>query len=116
MVALRITATSRGGVIRLRTRRVNERRMLLEVEDNGPGIPQAIRARIFDPFFTTKPAGVGTGLGLSIVLSVVREHGGQVRLQSPPQGGASKSNFLPQQSASERKRERRRQESRKIVC
>src|SRR5919108_1355599 len=79
---------SRGGVIRLRTRRMNDRRVLLEVEDNGPGIPLAIQARIFDPFFTTKPVGVGTGLGLSIVLSVVREHGGQVRLQSPPQGGA----------------------------
>lgn len=93
----------RGGVIRLRTRRVNDRRVLLEVEDNGPGIPQAIQARIFDPFFTTKPPGVGTGLGLSIVLSVVREHGGQVRLQSPRQGGALFQIELP--AATERQRE-----------
>jgi signal transduction histidine kinase/FixJ family two-component response regulator len=77
-----------GGTIRLRTKRTGERLVLLEVADNGPGIPQAILARIFDPFFTTKPAGVGTGLGLSIVLSVVREHGGQVHVLSPPQGGA----------------------------
>jgi signal transduction histidine kinase/CheY-like chemotaxis protein len=77
-----------GGTIRLRTKRIAERRVLLEVADNGPGIPQAILARIFDPFFTTKPAGVGTGLGLAIVLSVVREHGGQVHVLSPPQGGA----------------------------
>jgi len=77
-----------GGTIRLRTTRIGERRVLLEVADNGPGIPQAILARIFDPFFTTKPAGVGTGLGLAIVLSVVREHGGQVHVLSPPQGGA----------------------------
>ncbi len=77
-----------GGTIRLRTKRIGERRVLLEVADNGPGIPQAILARIFDPFFTTKPAGVGTGLGLAIVLSVVREHGGQVHVLSPPQGGA----------------------------
>ncbi len=78
----------RGGTIRIRTKRIRERRVLLEVEDDGPGIPQAIQARIFDPFFTTKPAGVGTGLGLAIVLSVVREHGGQVHVSSPPKGGA----------------------------
>jgi signal transduction histidine kinase/ActR/RegA family two-component response regulator len=77
-----------GGTIRLRTKRIGERRVLLEIADNGPGIPRAILARIFDPFFTTKPAGVGTGLGLAIVLSVVREHGGQVHVVSPPQGGA----------------------------
>jgi signal transduction histidine kinase/ActR/RegA family two-component response regulator len=77
-----------GGTIRLRTKRIAERTVLLEVADNGPGIPQAILARIFDPFFTTKPAGVGTGLGLAIVLDVVREHGGQVHVLSPPQGGA----------------------------
>ncbi len=94
---------NQGGVIRLRTRRPSERRVLLEVEDNGPGIPQAIQARIFDPFFTTKPAGVGTGLGLSIVLSVVREHGGSVRLQSPLQGGALFQVELP--AATERQQE-----------
>jgi signal transduction histidine kinase/FixJ family two-component response regulator len=77
-----------AGSIQLRTKRIGERRVLLEVADNGPGIPQAILARIFDPFFTTKPAGVGTGLGLAIVLSVVREHGGKVNVLSPPQGGA----------------------------
>jgi len=93
------------GIIRLRTRRIGEQRVLLEVEDNGPGIPPAIQARIFDPFFTTKPAGVGTGLGLAIVLSVVREHGGRVQVVSPPQGGAvfqvelpAASQTLPEQS------------------
>ena len=77
-----------GGTIRLRTARDGDRRVVLEVRDDGPGIPEAIQACIFDPFFTTKPAGVGTGLGLAIVLSVVREHGGQVKLSNLPGGGA----------------------------
>ncbi len=92
-----------GGVIRLRTRTGGGRSVLLEVQDSGPGIPQAIQARIFDPFFTTKPAGVGTGLGLSIVMSVVREHGGSVHLQSPPQGGALFQIEIP--AATERQQE-----------
>jgi CheY-like chemotaxis protein/two-component sensor histidine kinase len=88
-----------GGTIRLRTKRIAERKVLLEVADNGPGIPPSILARIFDPFFTTKPAGVGTGLGLAIVLSVVREHGGQVHVLSPPQGGAVFQVELPAAAA-----------------
>lgn len=90
---------NRGGTIRLRTRRIGERRMVLEVEDDGPGVPQAILARIFDPFFTTKPAGVGTGLGLAIVLGVVREHGGRVQVMNPPGGGALFQIELPLASA-----------------
>jgi signal transduction histidine kinase/CheY-like chemotaxis protein len=83
-----IEQQGRGGIIRLRTRNVGQQRVHLEVEDNGPGIPQTILARIFDPFFTTKPAGVGTGLGLAIVLSVVREHGGRVQVSRSREGGA----------------------------
>jgi signal transduction histidine kinase/ActR/RegA family two-component response regulator len=77
----------RDGVVRIRTR-AEGARVILEVADNGPGIPEAILARVFDPFFTTKPAGVGTGLGLAIVLALVRQHGGQVHVENPPGGGA----------------------------
>jgi two-component system NtrC family sensor kinase len=83
-----IEQRGQGGTIRLSTKRIGERRALLEVSDDGPGIPEAIASRIFDPFFTTKPAGIGTGLGLAIVLGIVREHGGQVHAASPPRGGA----------------------------
>jgi signal transduction histidine kinase/ActR/RegA family two-component response regulator len=81
--------------IRVSTRRVSGNRVLLEVADNGSGIPASIQNRIFDPFFTTKPAGVGTGLGLSIVASIVREHGGEVRVSSMPGEGSVFSVELP---------------------
>jgi signal transduction histidine kinase/CheY-like chemotaxis protein len=83
-----IVSEGKAGTIRLRTVRKGDSRIILQVVDDGPGIPQTILARIFDPFFTTKPAGVGTGLGLAIVLSVVREHGGQVSVSSPLEGGS----------------------------
>src|SRR5262249_46766811 len=54
-----------GGVVRVRTRRRGNE-MLIEVEDNGPGISAENQAKLFDPFFTTKDVGEGTGLGLSI--------------------------------------------------
>jgi signal transduction histidine kinase/ActR/RegA family two-component response regulator len=90
-----ISAEGRPGTIHLRTSRSGSARVQLQVTDDGPGIPPAILARIFDPFFTTKPAGEGTGLGLSIVLSVVREHGGQVHVSSLPGTGATFTVELP---------------------
>ncbi len=96
-----IEQRGKGGTIRLSTKRIGESRALLEVSDDGPGIPKAIAARIFDPFFTTKPAGIGTGLGLAIVLGIVREHGGQVNVASPPRGGAVFSLEFPAVRAEE---------------
>ncbi len=58
------------------------------VEDDGPGIPQENLGRVFDPFFTTKPAEVGTGLGLSICHGIIGEHGGTIRVENRPEGGA----------------------------
>ena len=58
--------------------------ILVEIGDNGPGIPPEIQTRIFEPFFTTKDVGEGTGIGLDIVGRVVRGHGGDIRLESVP--------------------------------
>jgi CheY-like chemotaxis protein len=59
------------------------------VADNGPGIDTERIDRIFNPFYTTKPVGQGTGLGLSISDGIVHEHGGRIRVESPPGQGAT---------------------------
>ena len=58
--------------------------ILVEIRDSGPGIPAEIRDRIFEPFFTTKQVGEGTGLGLDAVYRIVKQHRGQVLVESAP--------------------------------
>jgi PAS domain S-box-containing protein len=76
------------GSIRVRTRKTPVGRVSFEILDSGPGIPQEIIPRIFDPFFSTKPSGAGTGLGLSITCGIVKEHGGDISVQSQLGHGA----------------------------
>jgi signal transduction histidine kinase len=73
--------------IRVRSR-AEGAKVLIEVEDTGPGVAEAVRPFIFQPFFTTKPRGKGTGLGLSLVRNTARQHGGDVRVEEAPGGGA----------------------------
>ena len=65
------------------------------VADNGPGIPEPLRARIFEPYFTTKPIGVGTGVGLAVSLGIVEAHGGTLKVDCPNEGGAVFAIALP---------------------
>ncbi len=64
--------------------RLDQTQIVVEITDNGPGIPADITSKIFDPFFTTKPQGKGTGLGLDTVYRIVRQHKGDIRVDSVP--------------------------------
>ncbi|MBW2036083.1 MAG: PAS domain S-box protein [Deltaproteobacteria bacterium] len=65
------------------------------IQDTGSGIPRKIINKIFDPFFTTKPTGRGTGLGLSISYGIIKEHNGQISVQSEPGKGSTFTVTLP---------------------
>jgi signal transduction histidine kinase len=71
------------GELQVRTFR-EDHFVVVEIGDNGPGIPPEIRPHIFDPFFTTKGVGEGTGLGLNTVQTIVRKHGGNIQVDSKP--------------------------------
>jgi signal transduction histidine kinase len=58
--------------------------VMVEVADNGPGIPPEVQAHIFEPFYTTKGAGFGTGLGLDISHRIVLQHDGTIEVRSEP--------------------------------
>ncbi len=83
-----IQAVAERGTVILHTGPGAPGRVQVSVSDDGPGIPPELVERIFEPFFTTKPEGQGTGLGLSICYRIAEEHGGLIRLESPPEGGA----------------------------
>ena len=81
--AARETAGYGPGQVRVRTAR-EDGRVLVEISDDGPGIPEEIMDHIFEPFFTTKEVGSGVGLGLDIARRAVGRHGGEIRATSEP--------------------------------
>ena len=87
-------AIEKQGVIRIRTR-AEGGRILVQVSDNGSGIPADKLDRIFEPFFTTKPVGKGTGLGLSIAYDIVKKHGGEITVESEVGRGTTFTVSLP---------------------
>jgi signal transduction histidine kinase len=91
-----VDAMPEGGTLQVRTKK-EPTDILVEIRDNGSGIPPDLKSRIFEPFLTTKPVGEGTGLGLDTVARIVRKHRGifvfvSVRITSP--SGRVESNLF----------------------
>jgi signal transduction histidine kinase len=83
------------GVVRLGSRLLDPEHIEVRVSDNGPGMSGEVKTRLFEPFFTTKSAGEGTGLGLSVSFGIIKEHGGEIRIESEPGAGAKFIITLP---------------------
>ena len=69
--------------------------VLLDIGDNGSGIPPQVLKRLFEPFVTSKPAGQGTGLGLSVCHGIIRNHGGEISVTTAPEKGTTWHIFFP---------------------
>jgi len=99
-----------GGLVRIKTSRLSRAQAreagwaqapqgdvaVIEVSDNGPGIPPELMTKIFEPFFTTKAVGEGTGMGLAMVYGMVEQSGGYIHVESRPGEGATFRIFLPE--------------------
>ncbi len=93
--ALRDAATSNPRIV-VSTRRDGPGTVVVQIADNGPGVPEALRRELFRPFFTTKPSGVGTGLGLASALETLQRCGGTARYVDRPGAGACFELILPE--------------------
>ena len=80
-------ASPAGGTVYVRTC-VDQGCVRIEVDDEGPGIPDELSDRVFEPFFTTKPDGQGTGLGLSVSRQIIERFGGSIAYEPRQEGGS----------------------------
>jgi signal transduction histidine kinase len=83
LISNAIDAMNENGKLRIRTSR-EPSSAVVEITDDGSGIPLELQARVFEPFFTTKPVGEGTGLGLDTAYRIVKNHHGDITFESRP--------------------------------
>jgi signal transduction histidine kinase len=83
------------GTVTIRTDLDTKGRLRIRVIDDGPGMPESTRDKVFEPFFSTKPSGEGTGLGLSVSYGIIREHHGEISVDSNPGLGSVFTIVLP---------------------
>ncbi|WP_045211208.1 sensor histidine kinase [Desulfonatronovibrio magnus] len=93
-----LDAVRKDGKVTIHTRLEDQNKIIIDVIDNGVGIPDENLGKIFDPFFTTKPPGKGTGLGLSTCHGIVNKLGGDIRVKSRVNEGSTFSVILPVKS------------------
>jgi two-component system NtrC family sensor kinase len=101
LVSNALDATDDGGRVVIRTRRLGDDRVSIEVEDDGRGMDAETVKRVFEPFYTTKEVGRGTGLGLSISYGIIERHGGQIEVESEAGRGTRFRVILPVRLADE---------------
>jgi len=87
------------GTVTIRADLKGKNQLRIQIEDDGPGMPEAIRSKVFEPFFSTKPSGEGTGLGLSVSYGIIREHRGEISVRSAPGEGSIFTIVLPAMTA-----------------
>ena len=84
-----LAAHGRGAMILRSWHDLEREAVVLEVNDDGPGMPEEVLTKVFDPFFTTKAVGKGTGLGLTVAYAIAQEHGGRLSVRTSGPRGAS---------------------------
>lgn len=77
------------GEVTVTTLSLDSSHVQVQISDNGSGIPEDVQAKIFEPFFTTKEVGKGTGLGLSVSYGIIKEHKGEIKVESSPEKGTT---------------------------
>jgi two-component system NtrC family sensor kinase len=83
-----LSANGRGSLVVRSWHDKDQEAVCVEINDDGPGVPEEETHKIFDPFYTTKEVGAGTGLGLTVAYAIVHEHGGRIRVESAERGAS----------------------------